>query len=113
MCTPRYNLESARKNAATLLGCMIGFIAVYTVDLKFIHFETKAVWWAQILKAVGGLILVVAAKELLRYPLDAIISNELLSRGIRYFAMVIVGGILWPMTFKYFAKLGRKTEDNK
>ena len=108
-----HNLLSARKNAATLLGCMAGLIAVYTVDIKFIRFETHAVWWAQIIKAVGGLILVVATKELLRAPLDALFDGSLIARGIRYFIMVIIGGILWPMTFKYFAKLGKKSSEVK
>lgn len=108
-----HNLESARKNAATLLGCMLGLFAVYTVDLKFTHFETEAVWWAQIIKALGGLILVVAAKELLRSPLEAIFGANLLARGIRYFIMVIVGGVLWPMTFKYISKLGHKKTEVK
>ena len=35
------------------------------------------------------------------------------ARLVRYFLMVIVGGVLWPMTFKYFAKLGKKKEENK
>ncbi len=109
-----HNLESARKNAATLLGCVLGLWAVHTVDIKFTHFETKAVWWVQIIKAIGGLLLVLAAKEFLRAPLEAIFDSSLLARGVRYFIMVIVGGVLWPMTFKYFSKLGtKKTEVNK
>ena len=109
-----HNLESARKNAATLLGCMGGLLVVYTVDIKFTHFETKAVWWAQIIKAAGGLILVVAAKELLRSPLEAILGANLFARATRYFIMVIVGGVLWPMTFKAFSRLGaNNTEDKK
>ena len=27
---------------------------------------------------------------------------------IRYFLIVVVAGLLWPMTFKFFAKLGKK-----
>lgn len=103
-----HNLTSARKNGATLVGCLVGFLVIYTADLHFIHFETKAVWWAQILKVVGGIALVFLVKEVLRSPLEAIFGNEFLARGIRYFLMVIVGGGLWPMTFRYFSKLGHK-----
>ena len=80
-----HNLESARKNGFTLLGAMLGFLVVYPVERKYIQFDTRAVWWAQILKAVGGILLVLAAKELLRFPLDAICGEELLllSRCIR------------------------------
>ena len=103
-----HNLESARKNGFTMLGCMLGLIAVYAVDVKWTHFETKAVWWAQLIKVVGGLALVLAAKELLRFPLNAVLDADSWGRMARYFLMVIVGGVLWPMTFRYFSKLGTK-----
>ena len=107
-----HNLESAQKNGFTLLGCILGIFAVYTVDIKWTDFETKAVWWAQIIKAVIGIGLVLAAKELLKYPLNAILDENTWARLVRYFLMVIVGGVLWPMTFKYFAKLGKNKEAN-
>lgn len=103
-----HNLESARKNGFTLLGCALGLIAVYTIDLKWVKFETKAVLWAQILKVIGGLALVLLVKEVLRAPLDALFNGHLIARTVRYFMMVIVGGALWPMTFKFFARLGKK-----
>ena len=106
-----HNLESAQKNGFTLFGCMIGLGLVYTVDLKWTHFETKAVWWAQILKAVGGLAVVLLAKELLRSPLDTLFGGSLWGHCVRYFLMVVVGGILWPMTFSWFSKLGKKTSE--
>lgn len=104
-----HNLESAKKNGFTLFGCMIGLLLVYTVDLKWVHFETKAVWWAQILKTVGGLAAVLLTKELLRVPLDTLFGGSLWARCVRYFLIVLVGGILWPMTFPFFSKLGKKT----
>ena len=86
----------------------MGILVVYAVDLKWIKFETKAVWWAQVLKAVGGLALVLIAKELLRSPLELLFNSHLIARSIRYFIIVLVGGTLWPMTFRFFAKLGKK-----
>ena len=107
-----HNYESALKNAYTLLGCMLGFIVVYTVDLKWTKFETGAVWWVQILKVVGGLAVVLAVKELARFPLDAILPDcvNTWSRLIRYFLVAITGGALWPMTFKFWNKLSAKKE---
>jgi undecaprenyl-diphosphatase len=102
------NYSSAVENGFTLLGCALGLICIYFLDSKWIHFETKAVWWAQIIKVLGGLALVLLAKEGLKVPLDMIFENQLLSRTIRYFIMVIVGGALWPMTFRFFSKLGNK-----
>ncbi len=105
-----HNLQSAQKNAYTLFGCIIGLIVVYTLDLKVISFSTKAVWWAQILKAVGGIALVLIVKEGLRAPIDAVFSGSLIARSVRYFLIVIAGGVLWPLTFKWFSKLGNKKE---
>ena len=106
-----HNLLSARKNGATLMGCIIGLIVAYTVDLKWVKFTTNAVWWAQIIKAIGGLALVLLVKEGLRAPLDTIFGENLWSRGIRYFLMVIVGGVIWPLTFRWFSKLGGKKNE--
>ena len=103
-----HNLISARENGFTLLGCALGFLVTYTVDLKWTKFDTRAVWWAQILKVIGGLALVVGVKALLKNPLNALLVNEYLARSVRYFLMVVVGGVLWPMTFKFFGKLGQK-----
>lgn len=102
-----YNLEHARENGFTLLGCALGVIGVYTVDRKWTNFDTQAVWWAQILKVIGGLLLVIAVKELLKAPLNALFAGHLIARTVRYFLMVVVGGVLWPMTFRSFAKLGK------
>lgn len=107
-----HNYTSALKNAYTLLGCMLGFIVVYTVDLKWTKFETGAVWWVQILKVVGGLAVVLAVKELARFPLDAILPDcvNTWSRLIRYFLVAITGGALWPLTFKFWNKLSTRKE---
>ena len=105
-----HNYTSAVKNAYTLTGCMIGFLVVYTVDLKWLKFDTKAVWWVQLIKIAGGLVLVLAVKELLRAPIAAILPENTWARMIRYFLMVVTAGTLWPITFKYFAKLGGKKE---
>ncbi len=103
-----HNLESAQKNAFTLTGCALGLIAVYTVDHYFTHFPTQAVWWAQLLKIVGGLVAVLLVKEVVRAPLEWLIPHVLCARLVRYFLMVVIGGVVWPMTFKWFSKLGRK-----
>ena len=102
------NLLSARKNGFTLAGCALGLLVAYTADLKWVKFDTRAVWWVQIIKAVGGLALVVAAKELLRLPLEAILPADSWARLVRYFAMVIVGGVLWPMAFAPLSKLSKR-----
>ena len=110
-----HNLISARKNGFTLMGCALGFLVVYTVDLKWTKFDTKAVWWVQIIKIAVGLGLVLATKELLKIPLNAIMpsAENTWSRLIRYFMVAVVGGVIWPLTFKFWSKLGEKKEGNK
>ena len=110
-----HNLLSAKENGFTLMGCTLGFIVVYTADLLWIKFDTKAVWWVQIIKVVGGLLLVLATKELLKIPLNAIMPQfeDSFSRLIRYFAVAVVGGVLWPLTFRLFNKLSAKTKKEK
>lgn len=100
-----HNLSSGIKNAYTLLGCLFGLIIVYIVDEKWLHFPVKAVWWAQILKVIIGLCLVLAVKSGLSSPLSALFGASV-GRAVRYFLIVIMAGIIWPLSFKWFAKLG-------
>ena len=100
------NLASGVKNAYTLLGALLGFLVVYFVDEKWLNFSNSAVWWAQILKVVFGLLLVLAVKSGLKTPLN-LLFGEYIGRSARYFLIVIVAGILWPLSFKFFGKLGK------
>jgi hypothetical protein len=92
-----------------MLGAISGCSAIAFVDERFIGFETKAVWWAQILKVVFGLALVVAVKSLLKAPLYALLGQGSgVADAIRYCAMVLAAGAFWPVSFAYFARLGKK-----
>jgi len=102
-----HNMESGLKNAYTLLGSILGLVAVYVVDEKWLHFPTKAVWWAQVLKVAIGLGLVLAVKSGLKTPLEGLFGT-LTGRALRYFLIVIVAGVIWPLTFRWFSKLGEK-----
>lgn len=102
-----HNMASGLKNAYTLLGSLLGLVIVYVVDEKWLHFPTKAVWWAQIIKVTVGLCLVLAVKSGMKTPLENL-CGELIGRAVRYFLVVIVAGVVWPLSFKWFAKLGKK-----
>lgn len=104
----QHNLESAMKNAYTLTGCAIGLLITWPLEKKYVNFSEKAVWWVQILKTVLGLTLVLAVKEGLRSPLEALFAGHLAARAVRYFLIVIVAGLLWPMSFRFFSKLCKK-----
>lgn len=104
-----HNLESGTKNAYTMLGCLVGVALVYVGERRFVNFETKAVWWVQLLKILLGLGTVLAVKEGLRAPLEMLLPVYP-ARAVRYFLIVIWAGLGWPSTFRYFAKLGVKHE---
>ena len=102
-----HNYESGIESAYKFLGAIIGFAIVYIVDEKWLHFEVKAVWWAQIIKVAIGFGLVLAVKSGLKASLGALVGAEMGS-AVRYFLIVIVAGILWPLSFKFFKRLGNK-----
>ena len=105
-----HNLESGVKNAYTMAGCIVGLIVVYAVDKRWLKFSEKAVWWAQILKVLGGLVIVLLIKEGLRAPLETLCAGHMAARAIRYCLIVLAAGIAWPLTFGFFSRLGKGKE---
>lgn len=103
------NLQAGWKNAYALLGSIAGICVVYPVERRYIRFDTKAVWWVQIIKCVLGLALVLFVKSCLRAPLEGILPVYP-ARAVRYFLVVLTAGLLWPLTFRFFAELGEKNE---
>ena len=99
------NYESALKNAYTMLGCTLGMLLFRFADDKYIKYDTKAVWWVQLLKLGLGLAIVLAVKEGTKPVLDAIFGGHLAARAVRYFLVVCAAGA-WTLTFKHWAKLG-------
>lgn len=104
------NLLSGTKNAYTLVGALLGFLVAYYVDTKWLHFPVKAVWWAQLLKVCVGIALVLGVKTGLSAPLKALLG-EYAGRMVRYFLTVLTAGVIWPLTFKWFSKLGTKRSE--
>ena len=105
------NLYSTKKNASTMLGCSIAFPIVYYVDKKYTNFKTEAKWYVQLIKIAVGVGVVFLLKWGLSAPLNFIFGNEFIGRGVRYFLIVIFAGCIYPIFFKYFAKIGEKKEE--
>ena len=104
------NLAHGRKNSYSLLGALLGFCVAYGIERKYIRFETKAVWWAQLLKVVLGLAAVLTVKEGLKLVFSALGVTWLGTNAIRYFAVVLMAATVWPLTFRFFTRLGKKTQ---
>lgn len=101
------NLANGIKNAYTMIGCILGVWLTYEVDSRCTRFETAAVWWAQIIKLIAGLAILLAIKAGLKAPLAAAFHGHNVANGVRYFLMVAFAGCIWPRTFRYFSKVGR------
>lgn len=104
----QHNLTSATQNAYTMIGCLTGVSIVYVAEKKWVNFSVDGTWWVQLLKIVLGLAVVLLVKSGLKTPLIALIGNELIARAVRYFLIVLTAGLLWPMTFRFFNRFGRK-----
>ncbi len=103
------NYESAVKNAYKFLGCTVGMWVINEVDARFIRFETKtAKWWAQIIKLAVGFGLLLVVMEGSKPLFNLIFRGSYVAYAIRYFLTVLFAGAVWPLTFKWFAKLGAK-----
>ena len=93
-----------------LLGSTLGIVIAWLVDGRWLHFDTGAVWWAQVCKLALGLALVLGIRVGLKPLLGALVGDAAWAGGVRYLLMTLVGGILWPMTFGFWGRLGRRRE---
>lgn len=62
------NLASGVENAWKLLGATVGMLVGWWLDVRFIHFDTRAVWYVQLIKLVGGLALLLGIRAVLKAP---------------------------------------------
>lgn len=103
------NYAGAVKNAYKFLGCTLGMWVIYEADTRFIRFDTKtAKWWAQILKLAVGFLLLLTIMEGAKPVWNWIFGGHIIANTVRYFCTVLFAGAVWPLTFKWFAKLGAK-----
>ena len=101
------NLASGIGNAWKMLGAGAGMTLAWLLDRRYIHFETQAVWWVQVIKVAVGMALLLAIKSGLKAPLLALLGHEGLAGGVRYFLLVLVAGAVWPLVFRPMSKWGK------
>ena len=99
-----------RKSAWVCFGTMAGLLVGWLMDERHLHYETKAVWWAQLLKVAIGAALVMGVRIGMKPVLNAIFGEAQFTNGIRYFLMAIMASVIWPTTFGFWSKLGQKRE---
>lgn len=101
------NLSHGIKNAYKMLGCTVGILASFEIDRRFINFSTDGSFLAQILKIAFGMLPLLLIKEGLKAPLGLIFGGSFVADSLRYFILVIFVGCVWPLTFKFFSKIGK------
>ena len=101
------NLQEGLDNGWKLTGAVAGMLLAYYLDQTKLHFPTRAPWWAQIVKTVVGLGLLIGVKSVLKTPLLTLCGGLAMAHGIRYFIMVLFAAVVWPLTFPWFARQGK------
>lgn len=96
-------LVDGLENFYKMLGGVLGMFVAYELDVRYINFKTKAVWWAQIIKVISGLVLIIAVK-LLGYKVFGAFMPAAVAKGLTYFILVLFAAAVWPITFKKFSK---------
>lgn len=97
-------LAHGAENAAKLTGALIGMALGYWLDWKKVRFTTAAPLLGQILKLSLGMVLLLAIKS----GLKLLLGGSLWAGALRYGLMTFFAAGLWPMTFPWFARLGKK-----
>lgn len=106
--TDAANLASARENGWKLFGAGLAMLIGFALDRKYIRFDVRAPLVGQILKCVLGLALVMGIRAGLKQPLYALMGETGFADGLRYFVTVLFAAAVWPLSFKYFSRLGAK-----
>ena len=107
------NLAEAVKALNMMLGCSAAVLIAAPIERKHIRFRTRAPWWAQILKVLLGLVIVVALRAGLKPVLNLIFAGRGIASAVRYGLIVLFALLVWPLTFPWFEKgcpLGRKKD---
>ena len=97
-------LAHGAENAAKLTGALIGMALGYWLDWKKVRFTTAAPLLGQILKLSLGMVLLLSIKS----GLKLLLGGSLWAGALRYGLMTFFAAGLWPMTFPWFARLGKK-----
>ena len=102
------NMLHGLENGWKMLGASIGLSAAWELDRKVLKFETKALWYVQIAKFLVGILGALAIQAGLKQPLLSLFGGSYIAHGVRYLLLTVFVGILYPLTFAWWSKLGTK-----
>lgn len=102
------SIAEAAKHGWEMLGASIGLTAAWQLDRKWLHFDTHAVWYAQIAKMAVGLVFALLIWQGLKQPLLNLFHGSHAADGVRYLLLALFAGFVYPLTFRFWSRLGSK-----
>ena len=99
----------------TALGCLIGGVAAYYFERKYVNYQDTRRIPAMILRMIGALLIYVVVNTLLKLPFDkdflaGASLGALMIRMARYaIIMFLIMGV-YPSAFPWFERVGNKSE---
>lgn len=99
------NIVSGISHGYYMLGGVLGLAVSYPLERKYVRFDTHATPLGQAVKMIVGMGLVIVLKGLLKQPLLLLFGGHEAANALRYGLTVLFAGTVWPMSFRYLAKL--------
>lgn len=105
-----HNYISALKNAYLIFGALVGVLIALPIERYLVKFNEGGKWYTQVFKSAIGIALTLGLLEGLKIPLNAILPEYTIARALRYGLVVIFVIAIYPISFKWFARLETKIE---
>lgn len=98
--------SSALKFSFKFFGASLAFVLSWIVDEKYVNYSTKGPLLFQLFKLTVGAGGVILLRTFLKTLFNTVNINDLCADAVRYFAMVVFAGIIWPYIFnKIYQKM--------
>ncbi len=97
-------MRESVENASKFLGAALALAISWYIDERFIKFSTKGRVGFQAFKVVIGIGLILILRAVLKEVFVLFRFNELFANSLRYFIIVIFGGVIWPFSFDKISK---------
>ena len=104
-------MADTRADAFKMLGASLGVFVSFMLDRKYISFDTKALWWQQLIKLVSGLVILILLQTGMKALFSALSVNLCAANCLRYFILMFFAGTLWPLTFTLYTRTQPKVID--
>ena len=95
---------------ALMAGGALGLSIAWGVEERHIRYDTHAPLLGQICKVVLGLAVILGLKAGLKAPIQQLVQGDPIGDGIRYCLIALFGGLVWPLTFPFWKKIGHSSK---